>query len=97
LTAIASGLGVDVPKTLDAEHDGLRQKLQTLHGKAFDEQYMNGMVQDHEKVIQLFQQEEHSGHNAELKQFAQKPLPALRSTKKMAPELSHKVSQATAK
>ena len=29
LTAIATGLGVDMPKALDAEHERLRQKLQT--------------------------------------------------------------------
>jgi putative membrane protein len=97
LTAIATGLGVDMPKALDAEHERLRQKLQTLHGKAFDEQYMNGMVEDHEKAVKLFQQEEHSGHNAELKQFAQKTLPTLQEHQKMALELSHKVSQAAAK
>ena len=97
LTAIATGLGLEVPKALDAEHERLRQKLQSLHGKAFDEQYMNGMVEDHEKVVKLFQQEERSGHNPELKQFAQKTLPTLQDHQKMALELSHKVSQAAAK
>ena len=81
-TAIAAGLGVDMPKPLDAEHERLGQKLQTLHGKAFDEQYMNRMVEDHEKVVKLFQREEHSGHNAELKQFAQKTLPTFQEHQK---------------
>jgi len=85
------------PELWKAFHERLRQKLQTLHGKAFDEQYMNGMVEDHEKAVKLFQQEEHSGHNAELKQFAQKILPTLQEHQKNALELSHKVSQAAAR
>ena len=40
LTSIAAGLGVDVPKTLDSQHERMREKLQVLHGKAFDDQYM---------------------------------------------------------
>jgi putative membrane protein len=97
LMSIAAGLGVDVPKTLDSEHERMREKLQTLHGKAFDEQYMHGMVEDHNKVVKLFQQEERSGHNADLKQFAQKTLPTLEEHQKMALELSRKLSQTAAR
>jgi putative membrane protein len=61
LTTIATGLGVDAPKALDPEHERMRQKLQGLHGKSFDEQYMQGMVEDHNKVVKLFKDEERSG------------------------------------
>jgi putative membrane protein len=97
LTSITTGLGVEVPKTLDSEHERLRQKLQTLHGKAFDDQYMRDMVEDHNKAVKLFQQEERSGHNAELKQFAQRTLPTLEDHQKMALELSRKLSQTAAR
>jgi putative membrane protein len=97
LTSIATGLGVDLPKTLDSEHERLRQKLQTLHGKAFDDQYMRDMVEDHNKAVKLFQQEERSGHNTELKQFAQGTLPTLEEHQKMAVELSRKLSQTAAR
>ena len=95
LTTIATGLGIDMPKALDQEHEQMRQKLTTLHGKAFDEQYMQGMVEDHNKAVNLFQQEERSGSSAHLKQFAQKTLPTLQEHQKMALELSHKVTQAS--
>ena len=95
LTAIATDLGVDMPKALDSEHERLRENVQTLHGKAFDEQYMHEMVADHDKAVNLFQREERSGHNAEL--FAQKILPTLQEHQKNALELSHKVSQAAAR
>jgi putative membrane protein len=97
LTSIAAGLGVDVPKTVDPEHERMREKLQTLHGKAFDDQYTHDMVEDHNKAVKLFQQEERSGHNTELKQFAQKTLPTLEEHQKMALELSHKLSQTAAR
>ena len=96
LTSIMTGLGVDLPKALDSEHERIRQKLQTLHGKAFDDQYMHDVVEDHNKAVKLFQQEERSGHNTELKQFAQKTLPTLEEHQKMALELSHKLSQTAA-
>jgi putative membrane protein len=97
LTSIATGLGVDMPKALDSEHERMRQKLQTLHGKAFDDQYTHAMVEDHNKAVKLFQQEERSGHNTELKQFAQKTSPTLDEHQKMALELSRKLSQTAAR
>jgi putative membrane protein len=97
LTTIATGLGVEMPKTLDAEHERLRENLQALHGKAFDEQYMQGMVADHDKTVTLFQQEAKSGSTAQLKQFALKTLPVLQEHQKMALELSRKVTQASAR
>lgn len=97
LTSIVTGLGVDMPKTLDSEHERMREKLQPLHGKAFDDQYTHDMVEDHSKAVKLFQQEERSGHNTELKQFAQKTLPTLEEHQKMALELSRRLSQTAAR
>ncbi len=39
-----------MPKTLDLEHERIREKLQTLHGKAFDNQYTHYMVEDRNKA-----------------------------------------------
>src|SRR5260370_5972880 len=77
LTSIATGLGVEMPKTVDSEHQRMREKLQTLHGKAFDDQYTRDMVEDHNKAVKLFQQEERSGHNTELKQVSAENLTTL--------------------
>jgi len=97
LTAIATGLGADMPKAPDSDHQRMREKLQTLHGKAFDEQYVRDMVEDHNKAVKLFRQEERSGNHAELKQFAQQTLPTLEEHQKMALELSHRLSQTAAR
>jgi putative membrane protein len=95
LVTIASSLGIDVPKALDAEHQRLSQKLAGLHGKALDEEYMRAMVEDHNKAVMLFQAEDRPDQNPELKQFAQKTLPILQTHQKMAQELSRKVATAS--
>jgi putative membrane protein len=97
LTTTATGLGVELPKALDSKHERMREKLQTLHGKAFDAQYALYMVEDHNKAVKLFQQEARSGHNAELKQFAQKILLTLEEHQKMAVKLSYNLSQTAAR
>jgi predicted outer membrane protein len=71
-----------MPKALDSEHERMREKLQTQHGKAFDDQYVRDMVEDHNKAVELFRQEERSGQHPELKQFAQKALPTLEGIRK---------------
>ena len=68
-----------------------------MHGKAFDQHYMRLMVGDHDKAVKLFRQESGSGHNAELKQFAQKTLPTIEQHQKMALALSHRLSETAAK
>jgi putative membrane protein len=97
LSSLAAGLGVEMPKTIDSEHQRMREKLTTLHGKAFDAQYMHDMSEDHNKAVKLFQQEEPTGHNPALKEFAQKTLPTLEEHQKMALDISHRLSRTAAK
>jgi putative membrane protein len=91
MASIAAALGIEPPKALDSEHGRLRETLQTLHGKAFDDQYMRNMVEDHDKAVKLFGEQERFGGNTELKQFAQNTLPTVEEHQKMALELSHKL------
>lgn len=53
-------------------------RLASLKGAEFDRAYMDQMVQDHEKTVQLFEQESKSGQDAEAKAWAAKQLPTLR-------------------
>ena len=62
-----------------------------------NEQYMRAMVEDHNKAVKLFQQEERTGHNPALKQFSQKMLPTLEEHQKMALDVSHHLSQTASK
>ncbi len=38
-----------MPETLASEHERIREKLQTLHDKAFDDQYTHDMLESHNK------------------------------------------------
>ena len=57
--------------TLTAEQNELKQKLQGLSGSEFDHQYIEHMVQDHEKTIPLFEREAKEGHNPTIKSLAE--------------------------
>ena len=52
--------------------------LAALKGAEFDRAYMTQMVADHEKAVQLFEQESTSGQDAEVKAWAAKQLPTVR-------------------
>ena len=93
LTDIATALCAEVPKTLDADHQRIRDQLRIAHGMASDQQYMRVMVEDHNQADNLFRQEVDLGHDRQLRQFAQKTLPAIEEHQKMALELSHRLDE----
>jgi len=82
LTDASASVGIEVPKALDTEHQRMREKLQRLHGKAFDDEYIRNMVEDHNKAVRLFQKEEHSGRDARLRQLTPNTLPTLEEHQK---------------
>ncbi len=47
--------------------------------KDFDQEYIDKMVRDHKKAVELFEKESKNGTDADLKAFADKTLPTLRS------------------
>jgi putative membrane protein len=97
LTAIATGLGAEMPKTLDTDHQKIHDQLEGMHGKPFDQQYMRVMVEDHDQAVKLFRQQANSGHDLRLKQFAQKTLPTIEEHQKMALDLSRRLSETAAR
>jgi putative membrane protein len=91
LKAIATKENLQLPQSLDAEHQSLKTKLQGLKGADFDREYINAMAKGHDKAVALFesvsQQAQMSG---ELKQFAASTLPTLEEHKEMAHSLHQK-------
>src|SRR3954452_24050629 len=57
LMAIASQEGMTPPTAPDEAHVVAAARLQQLSGDQFDSTYMQQQLQDHEKTIQVFQQE----------------------------------------
>lgn len=74
--------------TLTAQQNELKQKLQGLSGSEFDHQYIEHMVQDHEKTIPLFEREAKEGRNPMIKSFAEGLTPVLQQHLAEAKELA---------
>jgi putative membrane protein len=91
LKSIAEQKGIDLPQDLPAKaqqtHDDLLQKS----GHEFDQVYMDMMVEDHHKAIDLFQQEAKSGKDADLQTFADETLPTLQEHLQVAQQAQERV------
>ncbi|HZT52337.1 MAG TPA: DUF4142 domain-containing protein, partial [Stellaceae bacterium] len=93
LAAIAQKAGIKLPTGLDKAHEATRDWLEKQHGAAFDRIYMRGMVDDHEKTVRLFQDEQNAGENPALKQFAAQTLPTLRDHLKLAQNIEADITR----
>jgi len=77
LKQMAGKKNVTLPTALDAAHQAVKDKLSGLSGAAFDKEYVNAMVTDHEKTVGLFKTQADGGTDADAKAFAAKTLPKL--------------------
>lgn len=60
------------------DHNDLREKLSKLSGAEFDREYMDAMVDDHEKAVKDVEGKAENSDNPEVRQWASKALPTLR-------------------
>ena len=79
LKALAKRKGLTLPDQLDATHAGLIDGLSKLEGDQFDKAYIDGMIKDHQKDLEEFEDESKRVSDAELKVFVTKVLPTLKS------------------
>jgi len=79
LKALAGKKNFTLPAALDAKHEATKDQLSKLSGAEFDKAYVNAMVEDHEKAVNLFKTQSESGTDADAKAFAAKTLPTLQS------------------
>ena len=88
LQAIAAKENLQLPKSLDTEHESLKAKLQSLKGEDFDRAYVQAMAKGHDKAVALFESASQQPQMPEdLKQFAASTLPTLEQHKEMAHSL----------
>jgi putative membrane protein len=91
LKAIAAKESLQLPQSLDQEHEALKTKLQSLKGEDFDRAYVKAMANGHDKAVALFESASQQAQMpGELKQFAASTLPTLEEHKEMAHSLHEK-------
>lgn len=91
LKALASKKNVSLPASLDPAHKMTQEKLEGMSGAGFDKAYVEAMVKDHADAVNLFQAQADGGTDKELKEFASKTLPTLKSHQKMIGDIQAKL------
>lgn len=71
------GANFVVPAALDAEHQGMLDRLASARDSSFDREYMNQQMTAHRKALALHQSYYASGDDAALREFAQKVIPVV--------------------
>jgi putative membrane protein len=84
LKMLAAKKHITLPAEMDAEGQETMKSLSALSGSAFDRAYMDMMVSDHEKDIAEFEMESTGGTDADIKGFATKTLPTLKTHLRLA-------------
>jgi len=70
--------GLQLPQAVDAAHKQMLDKLQSLNGAQFEDQFKKDQVAGHQEAIKLFQNYANKGDQPDLKKFAQDTLPTLK-------------------
>ncbi len=79
LMSIAQTKNITLPSTVDTEHQELMKDLQDKSGRDFDKAYVDAMVDGHKKTLDLLQDEAKNGQDPELKAFASKTAPVVKT------------------
>ena len=83
---VAKSLGVTPPDHPMTEAQDEQTKLSKLSGAAFDRDFLEGMVKDHEKAIKEFE-DQAKANQGPTSDLAAKQLPVLQKHQKMAQEI----------
>ena len=78
LKSLASKKGVELPADIEPGHKMAHSKLEKLSGAEFDKEFVQQMIKDHKKTIDLFEDASKDAKDADVKAFADKTLPTLR-------------------
>ncbi|MCF3109393.1 DUF4142 domain-containing protein [Niabella sp. CC-SYL272] len=79
LKMIAAGKNITLPAAPDNEKQKVATDLSSKSGADFDKAYIKQMVDDHEKTVKLFEDAQKDVQDSDLKAFAVKTLPVLRT------------------
>lgn len=88
VNTVTSTMEFDLPTELSAEHKAIREKLVKLSGAEFDKEYMQVMLKDHAKSVELFEKQSYKTDNEQLSTFAAKTLPIIKEHYEMAKKMT---------
>ena len=85
--------GLTIPTELDKKHKALVDKMAQLAGAKFDREYMDHMVDDHQRDVKAFEKQAKDGKDTDLKQLAATSLPTLLDHLQMAKDLDARLKK----
>ncbi len=91
LMTIAGKNQIQFPREMSKDHQEVWNRLTNLRGADFDRQFVQHMIQDHQRDIAQFEKESKDGQDPQLKAFAAKTLPTLREHLKLAQDVASKL------
>lgn len=91
LQQLAQQKNITVPEGLPDDAQQLQTKLQSVTGKQFDKDYMDAMVQDHQKDVQDFKDASQDAKDPDVKQIATKLTPTLERHLQKAQQIDQKL------
>jgi len=93
LKALAAARNVALPAMAEGRHREHVNELGKKAGAEFDKAYMNMMVDDHKKNIELFENAVNNATDSAVKAFAAKTLPKLKAHHEAAVNLQKQLKQ----
>ena len=87
LKALASNLNITIPSAIDADSKAMIDKLNNTKAVDFDKTYMDMMVKDHDKDVDMFQNSAKDVANSDVHNFITSALPTLQAHQQMAKKI----------
>ena len=78
LMSIAAKKGMNLAKDMEHKHQSMMDELRNKQGAEFDKEFVEQMIKDHKKTIDLFEGASKDATDQDVKAFANKTLPTLR-------------------
>ncbi len=79
LTRLAATKRINPPLQMDLAHQQAYAALAKLHGRDFDLAYLNSQATDRKAMLALFEDEARNGADRQVRAFAQRTVPAIRT------------------
>jgi putative membrane protein len=93
LQELAQSKNLNFNDDLPDDAKALQQKLSSDTGKQLDKDYMDGMVEDHQKDVQEFTDKSQNAKDPDVKQWASKTLPTLQKHLEKAQQIDAKLNK----